>query len=162
MIRPHENSAQNSVQGSALLQVDEDLLESLSETQQEQLASILETYLSDLESGVSVDKDMLLEANPELSSVLGKYLESIESLHLAGKAAESEATEPAGLEPGNLEFDRRLPKSSQLGDYIIQHEIGRGGMGVVYQTCFRSPSRQTPTAFEPSTVRWRQHRRGRR
>ena len=81
---------------------------------------------------MSVDKDMLLEANPELSSVLGKYLESIESLHLAGKAAESEATEPAGLEPGNLEFDRRLPKSSQLGDYIIQHEIGRGGMGVVY------------------------------
>ena len=119
MIRSHDDSL--------FAHVEEDLLQSLDDEQQERLAEILDTYLSDLEAGVSVDKQMLLDANCELSSVLDRYLNSIESLHLAGKAAVS--GEGDETSPENLAKDGQ---PSRLGDYVIQHEIGRGGMGVVY------------------------------
>ncbi len=118
MIRPQDNSL--------LCQMDDDLLDALSEQQQQELAGILEDYLADLESGKGVDRESILRSHPELASALTRYLGSIEALYQAGVAVNDSSAAVAST------LDNGLGNSSQLGDYIIRHEIGRGGMGIVY------------------------------
>ncbi|MFK8112460.1 MAG: protein kinase [Rubripirellula sp.] len=126
MIRPHEDSI--------LLQVDDDLLDSLTEASQERLGEILEDYLGDLEAGEPVDRAAIVDANPELAGVLNKYLNSIDALHQAGVAvgAENASQSASSINAMSAAIDNQLPQSSRLGDYVIKEEIGRGGMGIVY------------------------------
>ena len=78
-----------------------------------QLASILDTYMADLQAGNSPDRAQLLLDHPELADALEACLAGIEFIQ---HATASIATEPAAL-----------------GDFQIIREIGRGGMGVVYE-----------------------------
>jgi outer membrane protein assembly factor BamB len=78
-----------------------------------ELAAILDRYMSDLQAGKGPDKDELLAAHPDLASQLEACLGGIEFIH--------RATGPATQEP------------AILGDFRIIRELGRGGMGVVYE-----------------------------
>ena len=109
-------------------QFDSDVLDDLSDSQQEQLAHILERYLSDLESGQAKDPQELIDDHPQFATQLSVYVDSIRTLHVAGQAMSPES-EDATDDP----FPIALPSESQLGDYIIKEQIGRGGMGVVYR-----------------------------
>src|SRR6185437_5493049 len=78
-----------------------------------EVASILERYMADLQVGNAPDRNALLAAHPELAAQLGACLAGIEFVHrAAGPAAEEPAV---------------------LGEFRIVREIGRGGMGVVYE-----------------------------
>lgn len=124
MIRPYDDS---------LLQVEhDDLLDSLSEQQQERLGELLENYLDALEGGQEVDRQQMLLANPDLTTVLEKYLNSIDELHQAGQAVASSDSSTSQESNLRAAVEDHLPQSSRLGDYVIKEEIGRGGMGVVY------------------------------
>lgn len=90
---------------------------------QEQLSQILEEYLSDLEEGVRPEPAELIAAHPDLAEPLAQYLESLDFLH--------NATGKLGAEPARDATDGLPPR--QLGDFRIKREIGRGGMGVVYE-----------------------------
>ena len=69
--------------------------------------------MADLQAGKSPDRDELLAAHPELAAQLEACLAGIEFIHRAtGPAAEKPAT---------------------LGEFRIIRELGRGGMGVVYE-----------------------------
>lgn len=83
-------------------------LESASE-----LVRVLDEYLADLQAGKTPDKAGLLTDHPELAAQLEDCLAGIEFVHRAAKPA------------------RGAP--SQLGDFRIIREVGRGGMGVVYE-----------------------------
>ncbi len=78
-----------------------------------EVVSILERYLAELQAGNAPDRDALLAAHPALAPQLEACLAGIEFVH---RAAGPAAQEPA-----------------VLGEFRIVREIGRGGMGVVYE-----------------------------
>lgn len=96
---------------------------------QKQLADILDEYLTSLEAGVAVDVDEFVSRYPEYESPLREYLESLNLLH-----GGTDEFHGASLMSGST----RTAKSGaavlrSLGDYEIIREIGRGGMGIVYE-----------------------------
>src|SRR5262249_16922558 len=78
------------------------------------LAGILDGYMAELQAGRTPDRDHFLGDHPELAPQLEACLAGIEFIHRATGPAKPEA-------PANL------------GEFRIVREIGRGGMGVVYE-----------------------------
>lgn len=83
--------------------------------QASKLANVLDQYLADLQAGHEPDRQKLLADHPDLASQLDGCLSGIEFIHRAS------ASRPVR---------NRL---EQLGDFRIKREVGRGGMGVVYE-----------------------------
>jgi outer membrane protein assembly factor BamB len=77
------------------------------------LVDVLDQYLADLQAGRAPDRSALLAGQPELAAQLEQCLAGIEFIHQAAK--------PAG------------DAITRLDDFRIVREIGRGGMGVVYE-----------------------------
>ncbi len=99
-------------------------IEALSPEVQQRLAEVLESYLDDLEHGLAPAAEDLVGRYPDLAEPLRAHLGSLDFLH--GAAVELRSSGPArSLAP---DFSWK-----QLGDYSIVREIGRGGMGVVYE-----------------------------
>jgi serine/threonine protein kinase len=88
---------------------------------------ILESYLTDLERGRPPDPDDLAAQHPDLSDVLRAYLEKLDALH---QAASGLRPLIAPEVPTPL---RALADQGRLGDFRILREVGRGGMGIVYE-----------------------------
>ena len=77
------------------------------------LVQVLDQYLADLQMGRAPDKQALLARHPGLAKQLEDCLAGIEFVHRAAAPA-------AGM-------------PAVLGDFRIVREVGRGGMGVVYE-----------------------------
>lgn len=77
------------------------------------LVRVMEECLKKLEAGEAVDRAALVAAHPELADQLEACLASLEFIHRVAHPSEGAPT--------------------QLGDFRIIREIGRGGMGVVYE-----------------------------
>lgn len=77
------------------------------------LAGILDEYLAQLQAGRNPDRARLLAEHPGLATPLAQALDGLEFIHRSATAG-----------PG-------MP--SQLGDFRLLREVGRGGMGVVYE-----------------------------
>lgn len=78
-----------------------------------ELAPLLDQYLADLEAGKRPDRARLVAAHPELATQLEPALDGLDFIHRAKNPSEQ-----APL---------------QLGDFRLIREVGRGGMGVVYE-----------------------------
>jgi serine/threonine protein kinase len=107
-----------------------------------ELAEILERYLADLEEGNAPDQQALLDAHPDLAGELRPYLESLRLLDGATRdlrAAKSIASEPDAIAPGGR----------QIGEYRIVREVGRGGMGIVYEAHQKSLNRKVALKVLP-------------
>lgn len=93
-------------------------------TADQRLAGLLEQCLVEMEQGRAPDVERLTVDQPELAEPLRTYLSSLDFLNRAasGFAAFSSAGNSAAAGAGK-----------QLGDYRIRREVGRGGMGVVYE-----------------------------
>ncbi len=87
-----------------------------------EVARVLDEYLADLEAGRPADPDRLLAEHPAIASQLRDCLEV---MHLAGRVAELPDPPPIGEDGVRL--------GPQFGDYRIVRQVGRGGMGVVYE-----------------------------
>ncbi len=83
-----------------------------------ELAAILDQYMAGLSAGKAPDRNQLLEAHPTLAPQLDACLAGIEFIH---RATETRSAADDSAEP------------SVLGDFHLVREIGRGGMGVVYE-----------------------------
>jgi serine/threonine protein kinase len=91
-----------------------------------QLVQILDRYLAALQAGTPPERNELLAKYPELAADLEACLASLEFIRQGAVDArfrEAEAENPpgSGLVTG------------VLGDFRLLREIGRGGMGVVYE-----------------------------
>ena len=76
-----------------------------------QLATLLDEYLAELQAGRQLNRQQLLAEHPELAAQLEQCLSGIEFIHQA-----STPRLVAGA-------------PTQLGDFRIVREVGRGGMG---------------------------------
>ncbi len=92
-------------------------------------------YLAELEAGRAPDRRAYQSRYPELAGVIGECLDGVELAHAAGRAMNPVAAPASTPEP--------------LGDFRIVREIGRGGMGVVYEAVQLSLGRRVALKVLP-------------
>ncbi len=110
-----------------------------------ELAQVLDAYLAEVEAGRPVDPEEWVGRHPEIAARLRACLKG---LHLVEAAAEALALSPqpvrfdaqdqhhadaendAGIDVGSSVVAADGPR---LGDFRVIRELGRGGMGVVYE-----------------------------
>jgi serine/threonine protein kinase len=90
----------------------------------ENLAHILDDYLAALQEGRAVGEDELLARHPEHANELRECLASLEFIRRAHVRPPQVERETAAV---------AVPAVGTLGDFRLIREVGRGGMGVVYE-----------------------------
>ncbi|WP_231617849.1 serine/threonine-protein kinase [Novipirellula aureliae] len=118
-------------------------VEDLSDDQQARLTQQLDDYLVSLENGQPLDANELARNNPDIADVFASYLEKLDALY--GVAVGF--SDPSDHET----LDKITSGKMKLGDFTIQQEIGRGGMGVVYEATQESLSRRVAIKLLPIT-----------
>ncbi|BBO34671.1 serine/threonine-protein kinase [Lacipirellula parvula] len=123
---------------------DETIVSPQIEAHSERLATILDQYMSELEStGLPPDVERLAAEYPDLADELRSYADSLQVLHqMTTNLRPAAATRPDEVMTGG-----QRPK--RLGDYEIIREVGRGGMGVVYEARQLSLNRQVALKVLP-------------
>ena len=102
---------------------------------EERRNQVLLAYVEALEAGREPDRSQLLAAHPDLRPDLEAFLaghDEVARLTAPLRAAErGDARGPVG--PPRDEPDDTPPGIGELGDFRLLREVGRGGMGVVYE-----------------------------
>jgi hypothetical protein len=91
----------------------------------------LEEYQSALEAGQVPDRERLRARHPEVAAVLDNYFDGLDFLHRT----------VAGMHDGTDPGPAGSPVP-MLDDFEIVREVGRGGMGIVYEAVQRSQGRR--------------------
>lgn len=118
-------------------------------TGDDRLAQIMDDYLVSLEQRTPLDLDRLTSQYPELADEIRSMAASLEVLHHA-----TEQMRPAADQQSGAQDEVVRPK--RLGDFEIGDEIGRGGMGVVYEARQLSLQRQVALKVLPFAAMWDQ------
>ncbi|QDU88197.1 Serine/threonine-protein kinase PrkC [Pirellulimonas nuda] len=118
----------------------------------QRLAELLDRYLVELElTGVPPDIDRLAAGSPDLIEALRRDAQGLRALcqmtaGMRKESASADLTPPAGSEspsaPGGA-----APR--MLGDFLLDREIGRGGMGIVYEARQQSLGRRVALKVLP-------------
>ncbi len=121
------------------------------------LAEVLDRYLASLEEGAPLEVAQLAAEHPELAEDIRAFAASVEMLHEATqgvraakpvkKTGGANSTAPFGVEPSPVGAKR-------LGDFELGAEIGRGGMGVVYEAQQISLQRKVALKVLPFAAMW--------
>jgi serine/threonine protein kinase/WD40 repeat protein/tetratricopeptide (TPR) repeat protein len=106
----------------------------------------LEDYLTALEAGHRPDRQAFLARHADIAPALAKALDGLEFIQSAAPqlpaAAGDEPVRSLGLAAG-------VGPEGALGDFRILREVGRGGMGVVYEAHQLSLSRRVALKVLP-------------
>src|ERR1043165_8412162 len=101
----------------------------------QQVQAVLHAYLQAVDAGQTPDHEELLRQHPELAAQLRAFFadqqkmdQLAQSLH-RGHALEGTSTLP----PSDAGAAEARPHIRYFGDYELQEEIARGGMGVVFK-----------------------------
>jgi serine/threonine protein kinase len=109
------------------------------------VATAVQEFLSALESGQRPSRQQLLDRYPDIAAELAQCLDGLELVHeaAAGMRPQPAAQPLTGLNPAGP--DAPLP----LGDFSLVREIGRGGMGIVYEAIQLSLGRRVAVKVLP-------------
>lgn len=114
-------------------------------SREDRLNEVLLAYLEDAQNGQSPDRKRLLERYPEFASELSEFFAGRDQLdRIVSPLHEAATTLLQGTAVGTAEgpaagvLDPAQGKPAeaplgQLGDFQLIREIGRGGMGIVYE-----------------------------
>ncbi len=117
-------------------------LEALSPEQQERLACILDEYLQALEHGRPITPDALLSSYPDDAEYLRVCLSGLDLFRAVAAMPPAVGT--------SLIVGRRAGQT--IGEFQLIREIGRGGMGVVYEAMQTSLNRRVALKVLPLSV----------
>jgi len=116
-------------------------------TDDDRLAQIMDDYLVSLEQAAPLDVESLIAAHPEFADEIRSITASLDLLHDATKQ----------MRPAEEQTDDRpIAGTRRLGDFEMGREIGRGGMGVVYEARQLSLQRQVALKVLPFAAMWDQ------
>jgi serine/threonine protein kinase len=107
------------------------------------LAEIVEEITNKFHAGEAVDVECYVEAHPELAEQLRQLAPA---LHVLADLGHSVAS---GENVAVLPTDVAAAELGQLGDFRLIREVGRGGMGVVYQAVQSSLNRRVALKVLP-------------
>jgi serine/threonine protein kinase len=102
---------------------------------------VVEEYLAALEAGHAPDREALQARHPEIADALAHCLDALEFVQAAGSHLQRPAVPP--------ESPDMISAASPLGDFQILREVGRGGMGVVYEAIQMSLGRRVALKVLP-------------
>jgi serine/threonine protein kinase len=105
------------------------------------VAAAMEDYLNALEAGQCPPRQPFLAQHPEIAGELASCLEGLDLVHEAARVLRQDERPESPLTSEQL----KLP----LGDFRIVREIGRGGMGVVYEAVQLSLGRRVALKVLP-------------
>lgn len=116
------------------------------------LMQAVQEYLAELEAGRRPRRHEFLRRFPDLERPLAQCLDGLELVHKAAaqgqedeKAANDPARTPAEISPTHVDSVPANP----LGDFQIIREIGRGGMGIIYEAVQLSLGRRVALKVLP-------------
>ena len=108
---------------------DDALPNAVSSSDDPRLVQALEEYADAVEAGRPPDLQEFQSRHPAIATQLAECLEGLEFVQAAAAQLAHPASALGGKSTGGAEF---WPAEA-LGDYRIVREVGRGGMGVVYE-----------------------------
>jgi eukaryotic-like serine/threonine-protein kinase len=108
------------------------------------LVEVLDAYLAAAQEGTAPARDALLAEHPELAEDLEACLASLEFIRKASLTVPPFVPDEKAVEPGAGETG-----IGDLGDFRLIAEVGRGGMGVVYQAMQLSLNRRVALKVLP-------------
>ncbi len=91
------------------------------------MIAALEQYCSALETGRALNRQQFLAEHADIAETLAACLDGLEFVHVAGPQMEQEGADVVRA-GGTM-----LTEGLALGDFRIVREVGKGGMGVVYE-----------------------------
>jgi serine/threonine protein kinase len=100
--------------------------ESAAKLDDSDVVAAVRDYMAALEAGRRPDRAAILARYPALADALAEVLDGLEFMHTAASRVRP-VSEPAEL------LTPDAPPGMPLGDFRILREIGRGGMGIVYE-----------------------------
>ncbi len=113
-----------------------------------ELAEVLDEYLLACAAGTAPTRAALLERHPELAEQLDACLSSLDFIQRATTSAPV-ALHPGISEEGAVGRPSHARTPVELGDYRLLREVGRGGMGIVYEAEQRSLGRHVALKLLP-------------
>jgi serine/threonine protein kinase len=108
------------------------------------VVAALEQYLAAIEAGERPNRQAFLARHADVAEALAECLDGIEALHVAAPSPQ-----PSNSAPGLPGTAAEWPPGTPLGDFRILREIGRGGMGVVYEAVQLSLDRRVALKVLP-------------
>jgi eukaryotic-like serine/threonine-protein kinase len=108
------------------------------------LVEVLDAYMAAAQEGRAPSRDELLADHPELADDLEACLASLEFIRQASLTAP-----PLVADSKSVEASEGEAGIGDLGDFRLVAEIGRGGMGVVYEAVQRSLNRRVALKVLP-------------
>jgi serine/threonine protein kinase len=105
------------------------------------VAAAMQQYLESLEAGRSPSRQEFLAQHAEIAAELGGCLDGLELVHEAAQSIRQADHAETILTADELK--------QPLGDYKIVREIGRGGMGIVYEATQLSLGRRVALKILP-------------
>jgi hypothetical protein len=114
----------------------------LTDEQQERLSELMDDYFTALEEGRPLSREQLIASHPDLAQPLDEYLDSLDFLQ---DAAAGFRARPESLDAN----DNSVAGRKEIGDFEIGREVGRGGMGVVYEARQLSLNRRVALKMLP-------------